>query len=45
MIEEINTLKKDDKEFLFLKRFLFDIKNYEDLRDPIKAAFQLDKLI
>lgn len=31
--------EKDDKEFLFLKRFLFDIRNYEDLRDPIRAAF------
>lgn len=37
--------EKDDKEFLFLKRFLFDIRNYEDLRDPINAAFSLDKLI
>ena len=36
---------KDDKEFLFLRRFLFDIRNYDDLRDPINAAFQLDKLI
>jgi hypothetical protein len=37
--------EKDDKEFLFLKRFLFDIKDYDDLREPIRGAFQLDKLI
>ena len=37
--------EKDDKEFLFLKRFLYDIRSYDDLRDPIAAAFSLDKLI
>jgi hypothetical protein len=35
---------KTDKEFLFLKRFLYDIRSYEDLREPISAAFCLDEL-
>ena len=35
---------KTDKEFLFLKRFLADIRNYDDLRQPIGAAFCLEEL-
>jgi len=37
--------EKDDKEFLFLKRFLFDIRNEDDLREPVEGAFCLEKLI
>ena len=35
---------KTDKEFLFLKRFLADIRGYDDLREPIDAAFCLEEL-
>jgi hypothetical protein len=35
---------KTDNEFLFLKRFLADIRNYDDLRQPIGAAFSLEEL-
>jgi hypothetical protein len=35
---------KNDREFRFLKRFLLDIRNCEDLREPIRAAFQLEDL-
>jgi hypothetical protein len=42
----ITPFKEDrtDKEFLFLKRFLFDIRNYDDLREPIDVAFCLEEL-
>ena len=28
-----------------MKRFLYDIRNEEDLRDSVEAAFCLDKII
>ena len=35
---------KSDNEFLFLKRFLYDIREFDDLRQPIDAAFCLTEL-
>ena len=35
---------KNDREFRFLKRYLLEIRNCEDFRDHLRAAFQLEDL-
>jgi len=32
---------KNDMEFIFLRRFLIEHRNCDDIRVPIEAAFQL----
>jgi len=33
-----------DREFVFLKRFLLDCHNLNDLREPLKASFHFEEL-
>jgi hypothetical protein len=35
---------KSDNEFLFLKKFLLDCHNLDDLREPLKASFNFQEL-
>ena len=35
---------KTDEEFLYLKNFLLDFHELEDLREPIKAAFNIEEM-
>ena len=44
MSEEFMRVTVNDKEFVFLKQFLIDYHDLDDLRVPVKENFYLDEI-